>query len=145
MSFKRLFGFGKANKRSAVNIKSYLKDCSFFVFGLGNIGPKHAHTRHNAGFDVLDIILKEYPAAGQEAFMGEIFPFEYEGVSAALIKPSTYMNLSGKCVKAIMDKYRVKPEKIIIISDDIDLPLGKIRIRQGGSAGNSQWPSFCYS
>lgn len=135
MSFRRVFGFSKLHTKSAGDIKNDLKTAGFFVFGLGNIGTKYKHTRHNAGFEIIDIILKKYPSASLIKLKGELFSCEIDNKNVALIKPQTFMNLSGECVSEVMKAYRVPLSKIIVLSDDIDLPVGKVRIRQRGSAG----------
>ena len=135
MSFRRVFGFSQIHKKSAGDIKNDLKKAEFFVFGLGNIGAKYKHTRHNVGFDIIDIILKRGSSASLLKFKGELFSCEIDGKNVALVKPQTFMNSSGECVLEVMKAYRVPLDKIIILSDDVDLPLGKVRIRQRGSAG----------
>ena len=108
----------------------------FLIVGLGNPGDKYDHTRHNVGFDVLTILsgklripitrLKHRALVGEGQFMGE---------KVALCKPQTYMNLSGEAVQALMHWYRVPPENMLVIYDDIDLDAGWLRIRKDGSAG----------
>ncbi|MEZ4357461.1 MAG: aminoacyl-tRNA hydrolase [Eubacteriales bacterium] len=135
MSFRRVFGFSKLHKRPASDLKSNLKNAQYYIFGLGNIGSKYRHTRHNAGFDIIDIILKKYPSASLFKLKGELFSCEINGKNIALIKPQTFMNSSGECVLEVVKAYKVPLNKIIVISDDVDLSVGKIRIRQRGSAG----------
>jgi PTH1 family peptidyl-tRNA hydrolase len=108
----------------------------FLIVGLGNPGDKYDHTRHNVGFDVLTILseklripitrLKSRALVGEGQFMGE---------KVALCKPQTYMNLSGEAVQALMHWYKVPPENLLVIYDDIDLDAGWLRIRKDGSAG----------
>ena len=111
----------------------------FIVVGLGNPGLKYKNTRHNVGFSVLDLIASELNInigkLKHRAIIGEGNVGEEKIV---LVKPQTYMNLSGESIKEIVDWYRADILKLILIYDDIDLPLGKIRIRRSGSAG-SQW------
>ena len=133
MSFRRIFGHDEDHRGPSGDLNAHLRDSQWYVFGLGNIGSKYSRTRHNAGFEVIDIILgKKMPSLLK--YEGEIFAYDAkDGGKVSLIKPQTYMNLSGRCVAAVTEKFRTK--NIIIVSDDIDLPLGKIRIRKTGSAG----------
>lgn len=104
--------------------------------GLGNIGDKYAGTRHNLGFEVLSLLaqkLKIKPKPGPGNYY--IAEIEIGGDDLRLIWPTTYMNNSGLAVRQILDKYDLTPDSILILCDDINLPLGKIRIRSGGSDG----------
>lgn len=108
-----------------------------YIFGLGNPGKKYANTRHNAGFEVIDLLaerhgirLKNKPKLEAKAGEGRI-----GDEAVMLIEPQTFMNLSGYAVSAVLDYFKADPEDIIVIYDDIDLPLGAIRIREKGSAG----------
>lgn len=105
--------------------------------GLGNPGPKYTKTRHNAGFMVLDALSKEWDITfnDHKKFKGEVGTGIIKGEKVILLKPTTYMNLSGESVRAVMDFYDISVEEIIVIYDDLDLPNGKIRIRLKGSAG----------
>lgn len=108
----------------------------FLIIGLGNPGDMYAHTRHNAGFEVIDLLAQKYNIAVNRsrchALIGE---GSIAGARAALIKPQTYMNLSGDCVQAAMHWYKCAPEETFIVSDDIDLALGAVRVRALGGAG----------
>ncbi|MBR9859245.1 aminoacyl-tRNA hydrolase [bacterium] len=107
----------------------------FLIVGLGNIGPEYEHTRHNIGFDVLDAWAKKHEATfelGRHAYHCTI---SYKGRKAILIKPTTYMNLSGKAVKHWMSVEKIPLDRVLVITDDLALPLGKIRMRGKGSAG----------
>ena len=107
------------------------------IVGLGNPEPKYDHTRHNVGFAVLDqvaiTIMQEWQH--HRRFHG----WFTEGILARqkiyLLKPKTYMNRSGQAVRAVMDWYKLDPTEILVIYDDMDLPLGRLRLRQQGSAG----------
>lgn len=98
---------------------------------LGNIGAEYENTRHNAGFMLADLLLKNsnFIAQSSSKFKGEL----YKKGSILLLKPSTYMNLSGESVLAVANFYH--PERIIVAHDDIDLPLGTLRFKKGGSSG----------
>ena len=105
----------------------------FLIVGLGNIGNEYAHTRHNIGFDVvMAFVTKHGGQLKQErlAYMAEV---KWKGRMFVCICPTTYMNLSGKSVKYWMDKEKIPIENVLIIVDDLALPLNKIRIRPGGS------------
>lgn len=104
----------------------------FLLVGLGNPGPEYALTRHNIGFMAVDALADA--ARFSSKFHGETATLSIEDTKIILLKPMTYMNLSGKSVQAAMAFYKIAPEHIIVLHDEIDLPLGKIRIKQGGGA-----------
>jgi PTH1 family peptidyl-tRNA hydrolase len=103
------------------------------IIGLGNPEPKYDKTRHNIGFEAVDALAKQWGVSWQEnkRFKGMVST----GTKLHLLKPLTYMNLSGQSVRAMMDWYKLTPASILVIYDDMDLPLGKIRLRLSGSAG----------
>lgn len=105
--------------------------------GLGNPGPKYEKTRHNVGFMTIDELGKEWSIdfSEEKKFKGQIGRGVIKGEKVFLLKPTTYMNLSGESVRAVMDFYDIEVEDIIVIYDDLDLPNGKIRARLKGSAG----------
>ena len=96
----------------------------YLIVGLGNPGAKYAHTRHNVGFDVVDALARKL---GVTIFIA--------GQKTILALPQTYMNLSGEAVSRLVRWYRLPPENLMVVYDDIDLPQGAIRIRKSGSAG----------
>ncbi|HEU4472281.1 MAG TPA: aminoacyl-tRNA hydrolase [Flavisolibacter sp.] len=105
----------------------------FLIAGLGNIGNEYAHTRHNIGFDVVMAFVSQHGGTlttGRLAFTAEL---RWKGRVFICICPTTYMNLSGKAVKYWMDKEKIAKENMLVIFDDIAIPLNKIRIRPGGS------------
>ena len=108
----------------------------YLIVGLGNPGTKYAHTRHNVGFDVLDALSKKLnvPISRERdnALTGECF---VGGQKVILALPQTYMNLSGEAVSRLAHWYKIEPENLLVVYDDIDLPQGHIRIRKNGSAG----------
>lgn len=107
----------------------------YLLVGLGNIGPEYADTRHNIGFMVLDYLAKKYGAAfdiSRHAFVTE---FKHKGKSYTLVKPTTYMNLSGKAVAHYLSSLKLPAEQMLVITDDLALPFGKLRMRAKGSAG----------
>lgn len=107
-----------------------------WIVGLGNPGPAYEKTRHNAGFMVIDELAKRWNVSVSQnkckALIGEA---RVEGEKVALLKPMTFMNLSGESVRAFMDFYKVKLEDMIVVYDDLDTETGRIRLRYQGSAG----------
>lgn len=105
------------------------------VVGLGNIGAEYASTRHNMGFMVLDAWAQASNLVFTPSRYGSIAEYSFKGRKFTLLKPSTYMNLSGKAVRYWMNELNVPAEGIVVICDDLNLPFGTIRMRKGGSAG----------
>ena len=105
--------------------------------GLGNPGLKYERTRHNAGFMVIDQLSKAWniQLSEEKKFKGEIGRGVVKGEKVILLKPTTFMNLSGECVRAALDFYKISPDNLIIIYDDISLDVGRLRVRRDGSAG----------
>ena len=108
----------------------------YLIVGLGNPGAQYAHTRHNVGFDVMDALACKLGVSisrrKDNALVGECF---YHGQKLILALPQTFMNLSGQAVAPLARWYRVQPENLLVIYDDIDLAQGALRIRKNGSAG----------
>ncbi|MGO0058523.1 aminoacyl-tRNA hydrolase [Brevibacillus fluminis] len=106
------------------------------IIGLGNPGKKYEDTRHNVGFMAIDKISEQWgiPVA-QEKFRALVGEGRIEGERVLLVKPLTYMNLSGESVAEIMKFYKLVPDDILVIYDDLDLPVGQLRLREKGSAG----------
>lgn len=107
----------------------------FLIVGLGNIGPKYENTRHNIGFKVLDYLAKEESLTWETAKLGDITTYKLKGRSFILLKPNTYMNLSGKAVKYWMEKEKIDKENILVVTDDLNLPFASFRIKPKGSSG----------
>ncbi|MEM1257815.1 MAG: aminoacyl-tRNA hydrolase [Bacteroidota bacterium] len=107
----------------------------FLVVGLGNIGEKYANTRHNIGFSVLDQLASEAGFSFEDARLGALATFKYKGRAVLCLKPSTYMNLSGKSVNYWMVHEKIPLENILVITDDINLPFGTLRLKGKGSDG----------
>lgn len=107
----------------------------FLIVGLGNIGSEYTNTRHNIGFDVVDYLAKDAGVSFSQNTHGDLTEIKHKGRTLILLKPSTYMNLSGKAVKYWMDKYKIQPENLLVIVDDLHLDLGKMRLRDKGSDG----------
>jgi PTH1 family peptidyl-tRNA hydrolase len=106
------------------------------VAGLGNPGSRYAGTRHNVGFAVVDL-LAESPRAGQfqSRFQAQVVEWLEELHKVLLVKPETFMNLSGRCVRQVVDFYQVPLTDLLVVCDDINLPLGKLRFRARGTHG----------
>jgi PTH1 family peptidyl-tRNA hydrolase len=106
------------------------------IVGLGNPGKEYEHTRHNVGFDIIDLLCKKYNIeANRKKFKGLYGEGIIEGERALILKPTTYMNLSGESIKEVLTFYKVPNENIIVIYDDISLEVGRLRVRDKGSAG----------
>ena len=108
---------------------------SYLVVGLGNIGPEYARTRHNMGFMVLDAWSQASNAVFTTQRYGDLASLSIKGRNVWLLKPSTYMNLSGNAVRYWLQKLPVTQERLIVICDDINLPFGTLRMRKNGSDG----------
>ncbi|MBZ9689544.1 aminoacyl-tRNA hydrolase [Clostridium estertheticum] len=108
----------------------------YLVIGLGNPGDEYKHTRHNVGFDVIDLMAGKYNVSvNRVKFKGVYGEINISSQKVILLKPSTYMNLSGESAQQAASFYKIPNENIIIIYDDISLDVGKLRIRSKGSAG----------
>ena len=108
----------------------------YIIVGLGNPGKKYEHTRHNAGFEVIDILADRMGINVEESkHRGLLGRGMLEGQKVVLVKPQTFMNLSGECVREVADFYKAAEDEIIVIYDDISLDPGQLRIRAKGSAG----------
>ncbi|MBF0597598.1 aminoacyl-tRNA hydrolase [Faecalibacter rhinopitheci] len=107
----------------------------FLIIGLGNIGDKYEHTRHNIGFKIVDRVAEKVNVNFGSSNFGQIAQFKFKGRPVTLLKPNTYMNLSGDAVKFWLKKENISPENIFVITDDLNLPFGSIRIRSKGSDG----------
>ena len=109
------------------------------IVGLGNPGRKYAGTRHNIGFDVLAELGRKYMAsAAKSRFQGEVAEVDLQGQKALLLTPTTFMNDSGASVLAARDFYKIPSEDLFVICDDMNLPVGKLRVRAAGSAGGQK-------
>ena len=106
----------------------------YLIVGLGNIGSDYTGTRHNIGFDVADALVKKHEGAFRLDRLAEVAEIRWKGKILVCIKPTTFMNLSGKAVKYWMDKEKVSLENVLVIVDELALPLSKFRLRPGGSA-----------
>jgi len=121
--------FQSRNQKAAGSVDS-------IIVGLGNPGSKYKNSRHNVGFLLIDRLAEKYGVrVNRIRFKGLTATAVMDGKKTLLLKPSTFMNLSGQSVTEAMRFYKLPPEKVLIVFDDISLPVGKIRIRRGGSAG----------
>jgi len=127
--FKSLLSKKNNSSEEIAPMKKYL------IVGLGNIGPEYAQTRHNIGFKVLDALANKENLSFDTVKLGDVCTHKIKGRSVLLLKPSTYMNLSGKALKFWMDKENIPLENVLVITDDINLDFGTIRIKTKGSNG----------
>nr|WP_222983053.1 aminoacyl-tRNA hydrolase [[Muricauda] meishanensis] len=107
----------------------------YLIVGLGNIGPEYEETRHNVGFKILDFLAQQEDLKFESAKLGSVGTFKHKGRSILCLKPSTYMNLSGKAVKHWMEKEKIPLENVLIVTDDINLDFGTLRLKTKGSDG----------
>ncbi len=108
----------------------------YLIVGLGNPGEEYAHTRHNIGFMLADKLADAYDLTlPKQKFQGEIFTGDIAGEKIIVLKPQTYMNLSGQSVAAAMKFYKLTPAQVIVLHDELDLPLGRVKTKIGGGDG----------
>lgn len=124
-----LHRLGLVKKDSTPDMKKFL------IAGLGNIGPKYENTRHNIGFKVMDALAEEAGVTFETKKLGDLATFRYKGRTFILLKPSTYMNLSGKAIQYWMQIEKIAPENLLVVTDDINLPFGTLRLKAKGSDG----------
>lgn len=110
----------------------------YLIIGLGNIGKEYEHTRHNIGFDVVDFLAKELDATFNVGRLAIYTKAAFKGKQLHIIKPTTYMNLSGKAIKYWMNELKISTENIFVVVDDLALPFGQLRVRgKGSDAGHN--------
>lgn len=126
---KKLF----KKEQSLVEEKDPMK--KFLIVGLGNIGTEYENTRHNIGFKILDHFAEKESLTFETQKLGDTVLYRYRGKALILLKPSTYMNLSGKAVRYWLDKEKIPLENLLVITDDLNLPFGTIRLKAKGSDG----------
>lgn len=107
----------------------------YLLVGLGNIGPEYENTRHNIGFKVLDQLASEHDFTFETRKLGDIGKFRAKGRQVIALKPSTYMNRSGKAVRYWMEQEKIPVDRVLIITDDLNLPFGTLRLKTKGSDG----------
>jgi peptidyl-tRNA hydrolase, PTH1 family len=125
---KSLFGGSSDTENTDSNMK-------YLIAGLGNIGTEYDDTRHNIGFEILDRLARKFEVSFKNDTLGSIAEIKYKGRTFILLKPSTYMNLSGKAVRYWLQKEKIQPENLLVVLDDLQLPFGKQRLRPKGSDG----------
>lgn len=134
---KRLFatsnGNGKAGKQEQSETTTNHQQMNFLIVGLGNIGSEYAQTRHNIGFRVLDALAKASNLVFEDKRYGAVTTLKVKNQTLTLLKPSTYMNLSGNAVRYWMNEKKIPLENILVVVDDLSLPFGQLRMRPGGS------------
>ena len=126
---KSLFGINKTLLEEVDSMKKFL------IVGLGNIGIEYAETRHNVGFKILDALAKEKRFTFETLKLGDVGTFKIKGRSVICLKPSTYMNRSGKALKYWMEKEKIPMENLLVVTDDINLEFGTLRLKTKGSDG----------
>ena len=123
-------------KKKTENVQTFAGKPEFIIAGLGNPGKEYEYSRHNAGFLCLDILCNKYGIKTDRVkYRSLTCTAVIEGHSCLVMRPQTYMNSSGEAIKEAADFYKIPPEKVIVIYDDISLPTGTLRIRKKGSAG----------
>ena len=110
----------------------------YLIVGIGNIGQEYENTRHNIGFDTLDAFAEASNVIFESGRFGDMAKCKYKGRTLLLLKPSTYVNLSGKAIRYWLDKEKVPQENLLVLVDDLALPLAALRLRgKGGDAGHN--------
>lgn len=138
-AIKRLFGAFRSSRESSKKSESEKRtSIEWVVAGLGNPGDEYARSRHNAGFMTVDRIAKANGAAlSRRKFKGLIAEITLAGKSAILVKPQTFYNLSGECIADLLGYFKISPQRLIVVHDELDIEAGRLRIKQGGGdAGN---------
>ena len=132
--FKCIINFFKKEK-PLTSIEEQHPMKKYLIIGLGNIGTEYQNTRHNIGFKILDHLAKKEKLTFSSQKLGDITTFKLKGRTFILLKPNTYMNLSGKAILYWLTKEKIPLENLLVITDDLNLPFGSIRVKTKGSAG----------
>ncbi|WP_178987057.1 aminoacyl-tRNA hydrolase [Winogradskyella schleiferi] len=127
---KKWFGF---NNHAKLREEDKMK--KFLIVGLGNIGEKYTNTRHNIGFKILDHLAESNDITFETVKLGDVTTLKIKGRTLILLKPSTYMNLSGKAIKYWLEKEKIPLENLLVVTDDLNLPFGSLRLKTKGSDG----------
>lgn len=130
---KKLFSY--SHKKPLLDIEEKNPMKKYLIVGLGNIGNEYENTRHNIGFKILDFLAHQEDLKFETTKLGDTTTYKYKGRTFILLKPNTYMNLSGKAVRYWMTKEKIPIENILIITDDLNLEFGTIRLKAKGSDG----------
>jgi|SRR5690554_2434478 len=123
----------KLFKRKTSKLPTTPSDMKYLITGLGNIGSEYAHTRHNIGFDILDHLAQQEGLTFEASRYGSIAYYKHKGRIFVLLKPSTYVNLSGKAVNYWLKKEKIKEENLLVVVDDLAIPFGQLRVKSKGS------------
>ena len=134
-SLLQMLYWSSKTKLEEVNSNDNQEMKKFLIVGLGNIGAEYVNTRHNIGFKILDYFANQESVSFQTQKLGDVAEFKIKGRAVLLLKPNTYMNLSGKAVKYWLEKENIEKENILVITDDLNLSFGSIRIKSKGSDG----------
>lgn len=130
------FSFANEAKGELYSYTLFLqKIMNYLIVGLGNIGDEYAHTRHNIGFRVLDALAQEAQISFEDKRYGFVSTLKVKNQTLILLKPSTYMNLSGNAVRYWMNEKKIPIERMLVVVDDLSLPFGHLRLKPGGSEG----------
>ncbi len=127
---KKWLGFGNTVNENEEDLMK-----KFLIVGLGNIGEKYHNTRHNIGFKILDYLAEKEEATFETVKLGDVTTIKVKGRTLILLKPSTYMNLSGKAIKYWLEKEKIPLSNLLVITDDLNLPFGTLRLKTKGSDG----------
>lgn len=110
-------------------------DMKYLIVGLGNVGADYDDTRHNVGFEVVDYIANQFEVPFKKANLGDVAEFRHKGRTIVLLKPNTFMNLSGKAVRYWLQNKKIKDRNLLVIVDDKNIDLGRIKLKKKGSDG----------
>jgi len=121
------------NKKARIEVDDPMK--KFLIVGLGNIGDDYKNTRHNIGFKILDHLAQQEGLTFETQKLGDLATYKLKGRTFILLKPNTYMNLSGKAVLYWLTKENIPLENLLVVTDDLNLPFGNIRLKTKGSDG----------
>ena len=127
----RSFLFGEGERETDMK--------KFLIVGLGNVGGKYEGTRHNIGFTILDALARDRDAVFETGKLGDLTRFNHKGRTFILLKPSTYMNLSGKAVNYWLKIEKIPLENLLVVTDDLNLPFGTITDQRKGQQWRTQW------
>jgi PTH1 family peptidyl-tRNA hydrolase len=130
-----MFDWSSNTKFEEVNSNGNQEMKKFLIVGLGNIGTEYVNTRHNIGFKILDYFAAQESISFQTQKLGEVAEFKIKGRTVLLLKPNTYMNLSGKAIKYWLEKENIEKDNMLVITDDLNLSFGSVRIKTKGSDG----------
>jgi len=131
MNFKKFFA--KLFRAKVAYKEEVMK--KYLIVGLGNVGETYTNTRHNIGFKILDEVAQEHKATFETLKLGDVATFRCKGRTFVLLKPSTFMNLSGKAVKYWLQQENIGIENLLVVTDDVHIDFGFIRVKAKGSAG----------